>query len=91
MLALSDLKTFIRSGGFAWPGGYPCALLMSDGESIDAKSAREYVRASCLGADLGEFRSLHAAKIAITRDRREYLAKRAADHHKAVQAIWGKK
>lgn len=44
MLALSDLKTFIRSGGFAWPGGYPCMLQMSDGEPIDAKSARENYR-----------------------------------------------
>ena len=42
-------------------------------------------------ADLGEFRSLHAAKIAITRDRREYLAKRAADHHEAIREIWGQK
>ena len=38
------LKNFIRSGGFAWPGGYPCALLMADGECIDAQSARENFR-----------------------------------------------
>lgn len=38
------LKDFIRSGGYAWPGGYPCALLMADGESIDAQSARENFR-----------------------------------------------
>lgn len=35
------LKQFVRSNGFAWPGGYPCALLMRDGEVIDAQSARE--------------------------------------------------
>lgn len=35
------LQQFIRSNGFAWPGGYPMALLMSDGEVIDARSARE--------------------------------------------------
>lgn len=35
------LQNFIRSNGYAWPGGYPCALLMADGEVIDAKSARE--------------------------------------------------
>jgi hypothetical protein len=35
------LKDFIRSNGYAWPGGYPCALLMADGEVIDAQSARE--------------------------------------------------
>ena len=39
-----SLQQFIRSGGFAWPGGYPCALLMVDGEVIDAQSARENYR-----------------------------------------------
>lgn len=38
------IQDFIRSNGFAWPGGYPCALLMSDGEVIDAKAARENYR-----------------------------------------------
>lgn len=38
------LQQFVRSGGFAWPGGYPCALLMADGEVIDAKAARENYR-----------------------------------------------
>ena len=40
----SDLQQFIRSGGYAWPGGYQCALLMADGEVIDAQSARENYR-----------------------------------------------
>jgi len=40
----SELQNFIRSGGWAWPGGYPCALLMNDGEVIDAKAARENYR-----------------------------------------------
>ena len=39
-----DLQAFIRSNGYAWPGGYPCALLMADGECIDAQSARENYR-----------------------------------------------
>ena len=39
-----DLQSFIRSNGYAWPGGYPCALLMSDGECIDAQAARENYR-----------------------------------------------
>lgn len=39
-----DLKDFIRSGGFVWPGGYPTALLMADGEVIDCQSARENFR-----------------------------------------------
>ena len=39
-----ELKQFIRSNGYAWPGGYPCALLMADGEVIDARAARENYR-----------------------------------------------
>jgi hypothetical protein len=39
-----DLQAFIRSNGYAWPGGYPCALQMADGECIDAQSARENYR-----------------------------------------------
>ena len=38
------LQNFIRSNGYAWPGGYPCALLMADGGIICAKSARENYR-----------------------------------------------
>ena len=38
------LKEFIRSNGYAWPGGYPCALMMLDGECIDAQAARENFR-----------------------------------------------
>ena len=44
MITKSDLQLFIRSGGYAWPGGYQCALLMVDGECIDAQSARENYR-----------------------------------------------
>jgi hypothetical protein len=43
-MTAADLKAFIRSGGCAWPGGYPTALLMADGECIDAQSARENYR-----------------------------------------------
>ncbi len=43
-MQVSDLKSFIRSGGYAWPGGYPCALMMLDGEVIDAEAARENYR-----------------------------------------------
>jgi hypothetical protein len=41
---LADLKSFICSRGYAWPGGYQCALMMLDGECIDAQSARENYR-----------------------------------------------
>lgn len=40
----TTLQNFIRSGGYAWPGGYPMALLMEDGEVIDSKAARENYR-----------------------------------------------
>lgn len=40
----AQLQQFIRNNGYAWPGGYQCALLMADGESIDAKSAKENYR-----------------------------------------------
>lgn len=43
-MKLDTLQSFVRSGGWAWPGGYPCAMLMADGECIDAKSARENYR-----------------------------------------------
>jgi hypothetical protein len=39
-----DLKAFIRSGGYAWPGGYPTMLLMADGEYICAEAAHERYR-----------------------------------------------
>jgi len=39
-----QLQSFIRSNGYAWPGGYPCALLLADGGVIDAQSARENYR-----------------------------------------------
>jgi hypothetical protein len=35
-----DLQDFIRCNGWAWPGGYPLALMMLDGECIDVKAAR---------------------------------------------------
>lgn len=44
MITAKALQEFIRSNGYAWPGGYPLALLMADGECIDALSARENYR-----------------------------------------------
>ena len=44
MIDKNQLQAFIRSNGYAWPGGYPCALLMRDGGVIDAQSARENYR-----------------------------------------------
>jgi hypothetical protein len=39
-----DLQEFIRCSGWAWPGGYPMALMMLDGECIDAKTAKDHYR-----------------------------------------------
>lgn len=44
VLTPKQLKYFIRSDGYAWPGGYPLVLVMIDGEVIDAKCARENYR-----------------------------------------------
>lgn len=41
---IKQLQAFIRSNGYAWLGGYPCALLMQDGEVINAQSAKENYR-----------------------------------------------
>lgn len=38
------VREFIRSGGYAWPGGYPTYLVMGDGGVIDAQSAKENYR-----------------------------------------------
>lgn len=38
------LQAFIRSHGYAWPGGYPCILIMSDGECLCADCARANYR-----------------------------------------------
>jgi len=43
-MKIETLKAFIRSNGVAWPGCYPCVLLMADGEYIDARSARDNYR-----------------------------------------------
>lgn len=44
MSNVDTLKQFVRSNGHAWPGGYPMVLVMTDGEVLDAKCARENYR-----------------------------------------------
>ena len=39
--SVADLKATIRAGSYAWPGGYPIALFMSDGGCMSFKTARE--------------------------------------------------
>ena len=37
----TELKQFVRSGGYAWPGGYPTYALCADGEVLDVRSVCE--------------------------------------------------
>jgi len=53
-----NLREFARSNGHAWPGGYPMALLMADGECLCAacvranfRRIRECMRANDQGSD----------------------------------------
>jgi hypothetical protein len=38
--SISDLRKAFRHGPYAWPGGYPCYLLLSDGEALSFKGAK---------------------------------------------------
>lgn len=40
-----DLKASLRSGEYAWPGGYPTYFITSDGAALSHKSVRENFRA----------------------------------------------
>lgn len=37
---ISDFRAAIRSGPYAWPGGYPCYFVMSDGEALSFAAAK---------------------------------------------------
>jgi hypothetical protein len=39
--SVADLKATIRAGAYAWPGGYPMAIFLSDGGLLSFKTARE--------------------------------------------------
>jgi hypothetical protein len=36
-----DLKNALRSGPYAWPGGYPVYFIASDGEALSFKAVKE--------------------------------------------------
>lgn len=38
---VAELKATLRAGEFAWPGGYPLFLLLSDGEALSYEGARK--------------------------------------------------
>jgi len=41
---ISDFRRDMRNGPWAWPGGYPCYFVMSDGEAMSFDAARENCR-----------------------------------------------
>ena len=43
---ICDFRAAMRHGKYAWPGGYPCYFITSDGEALSfeaAKSNRRYI------------------------------------------------
>jgi hypothetical protein len=41
---ISDFRRDMMRGPYVWPGGYPVHFVMSDGEALSFKAARENVR-----------------------------------------------
>ena len=39
-----DLKTQLRQGEFAWPGGYPLYFITTDGAALSFKAVRDNLR-----------------------------------------------
>lgn len=39
-----DLRTALRNGPYAWPGGYPCYFITHDGEALSFKAVRDEYR-----------------------------------------------
>lgn len=43
-MTTTELKTTIRDGKYAWPGGYPKYFIMDDGEAMSFDSVKENYR-----------------------------------------------
>ena len=43
-MTTTELKNEIRSGAYAWPGGYPKFFVMGDGEAMSFDAVRENFR-----------------------------------------------
>jgi hypothetical protein len=39
--SISDFRAAIRNGAYAWPGGYPCYFVTSDGEALSFEAAKQ--------------------------------------------------
>jgi len=43
-MTTKDLKNYIRSGKYAWPGGYPMYFVANDGEALSFEAVKENYR-----------------------------------------------
>lgn len=41
---IGDFRRAIRNGPYAWPGGYPCYFVMSDGGALSFAAAKANIR-----------------------------------------------
>jgi hypothetical protein len=39
--SISDFRAAMRNGQYAWPGGYPCYFITSDGAALSFDAARQ--------------------------------------------------
>lgn len=46
-MTLQDIKTRLREGPYAWPGGYPLFFIAHDGEPLSFAAVRERFREVC--------------------------------------------
>jgi hypothetical protein len=44
IMTTASLKTALRNGKYAWPGGYPIYFIASDGEALSFDSVKENYR-----------------------------------------------
>ena len=42
--SISDFRKAMRHGQYAWPGGYPCFFITSDGEALSFRAAKAETR-----------------------------------------------
>ena len=43
-MTTAELKTVLRNGKYAWPGGYPIYFIASDGEALSFDTVKENYR-----------------------------------------------
>jgi hypothetical protein len=42
--SISDFRKAMRNGPYAWPGGYPCYFITSDGAALSFKAVKQELR-----------------------------------------------